>query len=56
MQATVLDGVDNHMRVAQEEIFGPVLAVIRFDDVDDAVRKANDIPYGLAGGRVDHAT
>jgi len=50
MQATVLDGVDNRMRVAQEEIFGPVLAVIAFDDVDDAVRQANDIPYGLAAG------
>jgi aldehyde dehydrogenase (NAD+) len=50
VQATVLDQVDNHMRVAQEEIFGPVLSVIRFDDVDDAVRKANDILYGLAAG------
>jgi acyl-CoA reductase-like NAD-dependent aldehyde dehydrogenase len=50
MQATVLDGVDNGMRVAQEEIFGPVLAVIPFDDVDDAVKKSNDIPYGLAAG------
>jgi len=50
VQATVLDGVENRMRVAQEEIFGPVLAVIRFDDADDAVRKANDIPYGLAAG------
>jgi acyl-CoA reductase-like NAD-dependent aldehyde dehydrogenase len=50
VQATVLDQVDNRMRVAQEEIFGPVLAVIRFDDVDDAVRQANDIPYGLAAG------
>src|SRR5205085_1129825 len=48
--ATVLDGVDNRMRVAQEEIFGPVLAVIRFDDAEDAVRKANDVPYGLAAG------
>jgi acyl-CoA reductase-like NAD-dependent aldehyde dehydrogenase len=50
VQATVLDGVDNKMRVAQEEIFGPVLAVISFDDVDDAVKKANDIVYGLAAG------
>jgi len=50
VQATVLDGVDNRMRVAQEEIFGPVLAVIPFDGVDDAVAKANDIPYGLASG------
>jgi aldehyde dehydrogenase (NAD+) len=50
VQATVLDGVDNRMKVAQEEIFGPVLAVITFDDVEDAVAKANDIPYGLASG------
>ncbi|TMQ72196.1 MAG: aldehyde dehydrogenase family protein [Candidatus Eisenbacteria bacterium] len=50
VQATVLDGVDNRMKVAQEEIFGPVLAVIPFDDAEDAVRKANDIPFGLAAG------
>jgi len=50
VQATVLAGVDNAMRVAQEEIFGPVLAVIPFDGVDDAVTKANDIFYGLASG------
>jgi acyl-CoA reductase-like NAD-dependent aldehyde dehydrogenase len=50
VQATVLDQVENKMRVAQEEIFGPVLAVIRFDDVEDAVRKGNDIVYGLAAG------
>ena len=50
VQATVLDGVENRMRVAQEEIFGPVLAVIAFDDVEDAIAKANDSPYGLAAG------
>ena len=50
VQATVLAGVDNKMRVAQEEIFGPVLAVIPFDGVDDAVAKANDVFYGLASG------
>jgi acyl-CoA reductase-like NAD-dependent aldehyde dehydrogenase len=50
VQATVLDGVDNGMKVAQEEIFGPVLAVIPFDDAEDAIRKANDIPFGLAAG------
>jgi acyl-CoA reductase-like NAD-dependent aldehyde dehydrogenase len=50
VQATVLEGVDPQARVAQEEIFGPVLAVIRFDDVDDAVRKANGVPFGLAAG------
>ena len=50
VQATVLDGVDNKMKVAQEEIFGPVLSVITFDGVDDAVAKANDVLYGLAAG------
>jgi aldehyde dehydrogenase (NAD+) len=47
---TVLADVDNRMRVAQEEIFGPVLTVIRFDGVDDAVAKANDVEFGLAAG------
>jgi acyl-CoA reductase-like NAD-dependent aldehyde dehydrogenase len=46
----VLDGVQNTMRVAQEEIFGPVLAVIRFSGVDDAIQKANATDYGLAAG------
>jgi acyl-CoA reductase-like NAD-dependent aldehyde dehydrogenase len=50
VQATVLDGVDARATVAQEEIFGPVLAVIPFDDVDDAVAKANGVIYGLAAG------
>jgi aldehyde dehydrogenase (NAD+) len=49
VQPTVFAGVDNRMRVAQEEIFGPVLAVIPYDDVADAVRIANDSDYGLAG-------
>ena len=46
---TVFADVDNRMRIAQEEIFGPVLSVIAYDDVDDAVRIANDSEYGLAG-------
>ena len=50
MQATVFADVDNSMKLAQEEIFGPVLAVIPFDDVDDALAKANDVFYGLASG------
>jgi acyl-CoA reductase-like NAD-dependent aldehyde dehydrogenase len=50
VQATVLADVDNKMRVAQEEIFGPVLAVIPFDGVEDGIAKANDIFYGLASG------
>jgi betaine-aldehyde dehydrogenase len=49
VQPTVFADVDNQMRIAQEEIFGPVLAVIPYDDVDDAVRIANDSEFGLAG-------
>ncbi|MGQ0832468.1 MAG: aldehyde dehydrogenase [Microthrixaceae bacterium] len=49
VQPTVFADVDNSMRIAQEGIFGPVLAVIPFDDVDDAVRIANDSDFGLAG-------
>jgi aldehyde dehydrogenase (NAD+) len=48
-QPTILTGVDNSMKVAQEEIFGPVLAVIPFEDDEEAVRLANDSIYGLAG-------
>ncbi|MFC9286010.1 aldehyde dehydrogenase [Streptomyces sp. NPDC057052] len=47
---TLFADVDNSMRIAQEEIFGPVLVVIPFDDDDHAVRIANDSPYGLGGG------
>ncbi|MEU6037905.1 aldehyde dehydrogenase [Actinomadura sp. NPDC047616] len=46
---TLLDGVDNGMRVAQEEIFGPVLAVIEYEGDDEAVAIANDSRYGLSG-------
>lgn len=49
VKPTVFSNVDNSMRIAQEEIFGPVLAVIPYDDADDAVRIANDSDYGLAG-------
>jgi len=48
MPPTVLDGVRNDMRVAREEIFGPVLSVIEFDTEEEAVAMANDTPYGLA--------
>jgi acyl-CoA reductase-like NAD-dependent aldehyde dehydrogenase len=48
LQPTVFAGVSNDMRIAQEEIFGPVAAVIEVDDVDEAVRIANDTVYGLA--------
>ena len=46
---TVVAPADPSWRLAREEIFGPVVAVIPFDDEDDAVRLANDTPYGLAG-------
>ncbi len=47
---TVFDGVRTTMKIAQEEIFGPVLSTLTFKDFDDAVRTANDTYYGLAAG------
>jgi len=49
IKPTLFADVDNSMRIAQEEIFGPVLVVIPYEDDDDAVRIANDSPYGLSG-------
>jgi aldehyde dehydrogenase (NAD+) len=49
-QPTLLDGVSADMRVAQEEIFGPVLAIVAFDDLDEAARIANHSQYGLVAG------
>jgi aldehyde dehydrogenase (NAD+) len=49
VEPTLFADVDNSMTIAREEIFGPVLCVIPFDDDDDAVRIANDTDYGLAG-------
>ncbi|NIJ12569.1 betaine-aldehyde dehydrogenase [Saccharomonospora amisosensis] len=49
VRPTVFAGVDNSARIAQEEIFGPVLAVIPYEDTEDAIRIANDSEYGLAG-------
>jgi aldehyde dehydrogenase (NAD+) len=50
VRPTVFSDVAPDMTIAQEEIFGPVLAIIPYDDEDDAVAKANDSVYGLAGG------
>ncbi len=50
VKPTVFADVTNDMTIAQEEIFGPVLSIIGYDDDDDAVRIANDSQYGLAGG------
>ncbi|WP_137289063.1 aldehyde dehydrogenase family protein [Natronorubrum halophilum] len=47
---TVFTDVDNDMRIAQEEIFGPVLTVIPFSDREEAIRLANDVEFGLSGG------
>jgi len=59
VRPTLFVDVDNAMTIAQEEIFGPVLAVIPFDDEEDAIRIANDSVYGLAGnvmsGSVEHS-
>jgi betaine-aldehyde dehydrogenase len=49
VEPTVFANVTNDMKIAREEIFGPVLSVIPYEDVDDAVRIANDTEYGLSG-------
>jgi len=49
IEPTVFDNVDNEMRVAREEIFGPVMSVIPFDDGEEALRLANSSEYGLGG-------
>jgi aldehyde dehydrogenase (NAD+) len=50
IEPTIFTGVDNSMRLAQEEIFGPVAAVIPFDTEEEAIQIANDTRYGLTGG------
>ncbi|MBI2992845.1 MAG: aldehyde dehydrogenase [Gammaproteobacteria bacterium] len=50
VEPTIYGNVDNHCRLAREEIFGPVAALIRFEDEEQAVALANDTPYGLAAG------
>ncbi len=52
VQPTVFDGVETGMRIAQEEIFGPVVCIIRAKNVDDAIEKANGIGFGLSAGIV----
>jgi len=49
VKPTVFADVSNEMTIAREEIFGPVLSIIPYDDEDDAIRIANDTPYGLSG-------
>lgn len=50
IEPTVFTGVNNRMRIAREEVFGPVLVAIPFESEDEAVSIANDSPYGLAAG------
>jgi aldehyde dehydrogenase (NAD+) len=50
VQPTIFTNVDNAMRIAQEEVFGPVLSIIGFDDEEEAVQLGNDVIYGLAAG------
>lgn len=52
LRPTVFDGVDVHSRLAQEEIFGPVVGIVRAHDVDDAIAKANAVGFGLAASVV----
>lgn len=49
VQPTVFDDVSPHMRIAQEEIFGPVISILKYDDVDEAVSLANNTQFGLGG-------
>ena len=50
VEPTIFSGVNNQMRIAREEVFGPVLSVIRFRDEEEAIAIANDTLYGLAAG------
>jgi (Z)-2-((N-methylformamido)methylene)-5-hydroxybutyrolactone dehydrogenase len=50
VEPTIFSRVDNSMRIAQEEVFGPVLSVIRFGSEEEAIRIANDVRFGLAAG------
>ena len=49
MRPTIFINVDNDMTIAQEEIFGPVASVITYNNLDEAIKIANDTKYGLAG-------
>ena len=59
VRPTVFANVRNDMTIAREEIFGPVLTILPYDSEDEAIRMANDTPYGLSGyvqsGNIEHA-
>ena len=59
VKPTIFGNVNNDMTIAREEIFGPVLSILPYQNEDEAIEIANDTPYGLSGyvqsGDVDHA-
>jgi aldehyde dehydrogenase (NAD+) len=58
VKPTIFGHVTHEMTISREEIFGPVLSILPYDSIDDAVRMANDTPYGLAAyiaGSVEEA-
>lgn len=50
IEPTVFVDVQNHMKIAQEEIFGPVMSILKFRDINEVIEQANSTPYGLAAG------
>jgi acyl-CoA reductase-like NAD-dependent aldehyde dehydrogenase len=50
VEPTIFGDVNNKMRIAQEEVFGPILSIIKFKDEDEAVALANDVRFGLGSG------
>ena len=50
IEPTIFSEVHDDMKIAKEEIFGPVLCVFKFSTVDEVIRRANDTPFGLAAG------
>jgi len=52
VRPTVFSNVTDDMRIAKEEIFGPVQSIIKYKDFDDVIKRANNTPYGLASGIV----
>ena len=52
VDTTIFTDVTDDMTIAREEIFGPVMCIMKFKDVDEAIRRANDTPFGLVSGVV----
>ena len=52
VEPTVFAGVEDHMTIAKEEIFGPVMSIMKFKDIDEVIQRANDSEYGLGAGLV----